>query len=587
MALLRSALRAVVAALALVVATFALERPARAAMMYHHDLTSLALEADVVVRARQTAERKVDAYTTVRSMKVTRSYKGDLTAGATFDIAYDLYAMSTFDSWGAPPDAGAGPVLGPELVFFLRRAEARAGQPVGAGGGGYWIVPSGLRIFLDGKAHRFEQWNNPGGYVPVPQGHDPFDIFGDPRGGAPLDLAGLEAEITVAVRRARDVEAALSAPDSPAARRRLVELAGRGPGDAPANTSIGGFYADVVAKRVIEALAKTGDLTATLEALARSSGVSTFGLRASFDLTRVLAAAEDKKLPTASRVAALRLADGRWYDMQKTPGADARVVALYSDKEPDVRIAALAVRATDKPTEAQKAAVLARWKAETDDRVRVVLVAAAESRGLRASLRRAGSIVTATRARDVLTVTWADPDDRVNLMVKSVRVVARRSGEPDRAADLTKAAAHYSNGSAGSWVARVAFDPPLAPGDVAIDVDLVVEDLNKRQPDVAKHIALGTMSVAPAPTTPPGPTAAASAPEPSASAHGAAGDAGDAGHAPLPPRRSSCACELAVSARSDLATLVAAALALAAVGRRRLSARTATSSDSRSPSSRA
>jgi hypothetical protein len=565
---LRSLLRLALAAVAVVCATLAFERPARAAMMHHHDLTSLALQADVIVRARQTAERKADTYTTVRSMKVTRSYKGTLTAGAAFDIAYDLYAMEPFGSWGNPPDAGAGPVLGPELIFFLRRAEDRPGQERGAGGGGYWIVPSGLRIFLDGKAQRFEQWSNPGGYVPVPQGHDPFDIFGDPRGGAPLDLAGLEAEIAVAVRRARDVEAALSAPDSPAARRRLVALAGPAPEDAPTSTSLGGFYADVVARRVIEALAKTGDLTTTLEALARSSGVATFGLNAGFDLGRLLSAAEDKKLPTASRVAALRMADGRWYDLRATPSADARVVALFSDKEPEVRAAALAVQTTEKPTEAQKTALLARWKAETDDGVRVALVNAAASRGLRASLARTGPVVSASRARDVVRVTWADPDERVNLMVKEARVVATRAGSPDRTVDFTKAPASYSNGSTGGWVARIAFDPPLSPGDVEIALDVVVEDLNKRQPDVSKHVGLGTMTVtAPAASPPtPSPSAAPSAP--------ATSDAGDAGPPPIrPTRRSACACDLAASHRAAWVLPLSLAFALATMAAARRSRR--------------
>lgn len=558
-------------ALALALAALTRDGTARAAIMHHHDLTSLALEADAIVRARQIAEKKVDPYTTERTMKVTRSYKGELSAGASFVVAYDLYTTEPFD--GIPRDGGA-PKLGEELVFFLRRAPSDGGAP------GFRLVSSGLRIFLDGKAHRFEQWNNPGGFVPVPQGRDPYDLFGDTRGGEPLDAAGLDAAILEAVARAVAIETALAAPDRPATRRRLVSLAGFEPEAAPVGASLAGFYADAAGKRIVEALAKRGDLHATLEALSRTPGVGTFQLRTGLDAEQVLRAAENPRLREPSRVAALRLAEGMWPALREMPSADARLAALLSDPSPEVRLAALAVRPRETPTERMKEAVLARWKAEKEDRVRIALVGAAAGLGIRGSLTRGPPTVFADLRRDVVRVAWAAVDERVNLVVRRAEVVAKRDGEPDRTFDLMKGPASYSNGSTGSCVSRIV-DPSLRPGDYAITLDVVVADLAKREPDVTRRFVLGTMRVDAADRAPAASTPSAAAPAASAS------DLGDAGPPPVSPaRRSACGCESVGGGASRAAAPWGALFAWIVAGARRR-ARTAKSRGRRADADRA
>jgi hypothetical protein len=145
-----------------------------------------------------------------------------------------------------------------------------------------------------------------------------------------------------------------------------------------------------------------------------------------------------------------------------------------------------------------KAAVVGRWKAETDDRVRLALVHAAESNKMLGDLAELPAklpIVAATRTRDVLTIRWADLDARTNLMLKSARLTARRPGEADRVLDLMDKPSSYSNGRTGSFTTRIGFTPAFSPGEVTLELSLVLEDLNKHRPADARTLALGTMQV--------------------------------------------------------------------------------------------
>jgi len=102
-------------------------------------------------------------------------------------------------------------------------------------------------------------------------------------------------------------------------------------------------------------------------------------------------------------------------------------------------------------------------------------------------------IVTVTRARDVVTIAWGDVDEKINLMVRSALLVAKREGQADRTVDLFAKHSSYSNGSTGYLAARLAFDPPFSPGDVALEVSVVLEEINKKRPDETRHFTLGTM----------------------------------------------------------------------------------------------
>ncbi len=522
--------------LVVVVAIALLPRAAWAAMMYHHDLTSLALEAEEIVRARQVSERKENDWTTVRTMRVTRVYKGHLATGGDFEISYDGYSLVPFSFWGAPD---AGPPPGDEMVLFLKRRQSE-----GDAGPGLWLVPSGLRILLGSKVQRFEQWNNPGGYVPVPQGHDPFDLYGDARGGQGLDLAGFEVELEKAQARADQVSTALAAPDGPSARRHLIELCGPpSRDDEPRGIALGGFFSNLAAGKMVSELAKRGDLRATLEAYARSSGVASFRLDVPIPVAQILDAAADTKLALPLRLAALNFAEGKWYELRETPVADARLVSLLGDHAWQIRLAAVSVRATERPSTARRSALVARWKSETDDRVRIALVRSAESDHVVSELRAVHApmpVVTASLARDVVTIAWADLDDRVNLMVRSAQLVAKAADGDERTVDLFASRRSYSNGAMGSMTTQLSFDRPFLSGDVRCELSVVIEELNKARPDLSRHFALGTMRAA---------VVAQALHEPDAGAEAQRSEiVAPAPSAPIPvprARRSACGCEAA------------------------------------------
>ncbi len=551
--------------LVLLVLLLTAPRVAAAALMYHGDLTSLALSAEVIVRARPIAARKADEYTTVRTLKVTRSFKGDLAPGATFETTYDdLYSFGEVED--RFPDGGLKRKVGDEVVLFLQRPK----KPREKDGHVFVVLSSGLRIFLDGKAYRFEQWNNPGGFTAVPQGHDPFDIFGDPRGGDPLDLAGLDEEIEGALARAAVIRAALDEPDGPARRRRLVDLSGAAAEeDRPANSAIGGAYASTAATAIVEALASTGDLDAFLEALSRTDGVATSYVRMPFTIPTLLAAAADRKRPVSSRVAALRLVAGRVFELRDTPGAEARFLPLLADPSPDVRIAAVALRSSESPSKAMKTALLNRWKVERDDRVLIAIAEAAIAMQLRWELDDLPGripIVAVERRRDVIRIGWAEPADGVNFAVREARLAVRRDGSPERVVDLWAHPAHYSTGSVAEATSRIVIEPPMTPGEATLELSVVLTDHAKHRPNVSRVFPLGTMNVTPDMIR-PARTRIDVLPSTSAAA--------DAGNAPSPTttaRRSACGCELLPDHGSPELWMLAVFSALVLERRRRRTA---------------
>lgn len=139
-------MRTTAAALGLAIASLAIAWPARAAMMAHHDLASLALEADAIVRAERTGGP--DDAATYRVVRVLAG--GGVRAGETITIAQSVYfvdARATF----APPLAGP---VEPSAFLFLR-AGRDPSQPA------WSLVGSGLRLVAGGRAYRFEQRSNP------------------------------------------------------------------------------------------------------------------------------------------------------------------------------------------------------------------------------------------------------------------------------------------------------------------------------------------------------------------------------------------------------------------------------------------
>lgn len=282
---------------------------ARAAAMPHYDLAGLVLESDaVVVATRSPSAGGASRY------RVTRSIRGPLAVGVELAIDDRPYGTD-------------GHAIDAEVVAFLRRDDR----------GGWFLTSSGLRVTEGGKVFRFEQWNNPGGFTMVAQGHDPADAWnGD---DAAIDRVTLERELAVAIARADGVAPALALTDP--ARRRAAAFALLPP--AGVSEPGMGFYRDEVSARIAAGLAAAGDLDGALDARARDrSGPGWATTLAPAPALVAIAAATTA--PGSRRVAALEaLRPGALF----ADAADLRaVVALLDDADPAVRIAAIATAAT-------------------------------------------------------------------------------------------------------------------------------------------------------------------------------------------------------------------------------------------------
>lgn len=542
----------------LVLSLLSMTTTARAALLPHYDLTSLAFQAKNVVRAKQVSEKTIDPSTTERTMVVTANYKGDWNPGATFTVSTDGYSMRAYEDIFQPPPKP--PVIGPEMIFFL--------SPKGT------IVASGLRIFRNGKAMRFGQMSNPGGYYPLPQGLDPWDTCADPRANKVVDLAGLEAQLAAALRRSADVKRALVSPDA----RALAALVG----DVIEESDDSSCYDDAVARAILEELAKRNDIPALLDAASRTKETRyRFPIEGDAHERALFAAAESSASPLTSRLAALRLLRERAHFIFEDTSYDARFVALLSDPESRVRAAALLVRDRHRPLSAMKAAIRALWAKETDDRVRVALVRAAAREDMRADLIATPGVTWPASAvfvaNGVVQVPWADADPNVSMQLGSIKITMTRNGQA-RTAKLESAVQTALGRGEGLITAQIVFEPPLASGLYETEVSIALEDERRPSARSSKRtVKLGSLP-APAPLAIPAPVTASTFPiddpplapapvtapsTPPAVTPSTSATAPPAPVRPLSPKRNGCGCDTTSRDPATLeALLLLAALAL-------------------------
>ncbi len=545
-------------ALVLFAAGLLLPTRAHAAMMPHYDMVSLALEADAIVRGRVVGERRQDQWTTFKKIEIVRAYKGPLKVGDRIELSYDLYSMRPIFEGIGPSDAGR-PELGPDIVFFLETG--RRGRVFMVGGPPVWqphgnplvgdagsvdptsiswsVVPSGVRTFLGGKAQRFVQWSNPGGYGPHPQEAED----GDPRAG--VDLRGLERAIDRAMSRAGAIEAALEAPDSPARRDRLVELSTFG-GDRESS-----FYDNRAGTHIVETLAQLVDLPRTLLAVSRAHGASVVRAASPFTATALFDAAGNAKSPLPLRLAAIDLLAAQWSELRKEKDAERRVIALMSDPDIRVRTEILRIHPTEKATATMRAAIVRRFTVEPDEGARIALFHAARAREMLADLPRAKEpLMTARRTGDRVAILWADVDDHANWMVADSSRITVTSGSKKTSLPVFGPETSYSNGASGEFRLRVGGTALPAGGEVELRVDL--EELNTKRV-VSRVIALGALGIdAPAPD----PTAGAqeAAPDPGPRAAAEAGT--DAAMASARPEQRRCGCATEGDSVGSLAAMI-------------------------------
>jgi hypothetical protein len=273
---------------------------ADAAAMMHYDLAGLLLQSESVV----VAERIADAPSKPHhgSYQVLKVLRGPAKVGAVLELYDGLFDRAGIDR---------------EVVLFL------------APSGG--LVSSGMRVFIGGRAFRFEQWSNPGGWHMVPQGDDPIDQW---RPTPQLDRPGLDKAIAAAAKRIAAFDAAILERD-PAVRRAAVLALFAPPGTGRSNPA--GFYYDLLAERARTALGTAGDIEGALLVAMRDRG--TGWRRSDFaPVADLLAIAADGKRAVDLRITALTYARDRLADDAANLRA---VVTLVDDADPRMRAAAV------------------------------------------------------------------------------------------------------------------------------------------------------------------------------------------------------------------------------------------------------
>ena len=479
-----------IVAVVLAVATLLFPRSARAMLMPHYDLDSLAFESDAIVAATKIGERKVDEYTTATTLRVTRVYwaavANDIEIGKTVELEYSLYTFGP--PWGYDQGQRVHEVA-PEMIFFLAHPRARAAP--GVDPHAWYIVSSGMRIFMDGRLHRFVQMNNPGGFNAVP-GERPRDSK------TPFDRAGFDVELDRATARAADTRAALAEAASPNRAARLVALA-RDP-----RVREGGE--DLLGAAVLLALGKTNDLDALLDARAGAPRVRGFGLDHGIAVERLVDAA-GRATTLDRRLAALALLQGMGFELGRKQELGPKLAKLLDDPEKGIRQAALGLWFTDHMTpKVFSDAIVARFGVETDPRLRIALYLRARELGRGSELRMEGVelplVAAAAHARDgddpSLTVEWTDVE-MPERQAETVFVELRDGERLVHREDLFRRTTGSSSGAdRSSMTFPLTFAAPVEDREYDLTIEL---GLQRRGPGdtverVHRRISLGATRVA-------------------------------------------------------------------------------------------
>lgn len=470
------------AALAFMTAASALAHvDARAAMMTHTDLTSLAFESDAVIAARRGTTTKARPYLTPTDTTITKVYKGPLAVGDHLPLDFGLYS---FASPFAPPDADAGAPSEDVVLFLRRNAEAENQRRWDAGPVFDWYIePAGVRISIGGVMHRFEQWSNPGGFAPVLQGHDPYDLVNDPRGRYTYSRSTFEPLLLAALGRAQAAHEALAHTDTEAGRQHLLDMLGpEDPDDPDLSMRAGyvGFYRDDLAEAVIAQLAKEKDVLRTVRAMTRSrSVVDGHHVRMDLPVAEIIRAASDRSLSPHERAAAVSLLG--W--PRETPETRRAILGLLADPEPEVRAAAVLMPPSEPaPNDPFVNAVGRLFATEQDGRVLLAIKRSSwnmQRPGLTAARNPRPPIVTAYRTGRVVHAAWGTVAD-TDLHIERVTITARGPLPSQTVRTLVverKDLGESRGGSTGEADVALAFEPPLALGrwELAAEVALGTE----------------------------------------------------------------------------------------------------------------
>lgn len=475
-----------------------------AAPMEHHDLATLWFLAEEVVEAQEVAHGfELAEWNETTTYRVERTLKGTLAVEAEIVVFDDAWSTRIESSWdysdSENPRQLPAPAFEGRVYLFLTAAAPRMIAEGRYTREGLWQkVPSGMRLVAEGGVWRFEQWSNPGGYRPVPQGDDPQDVLvgslePNPQ---PLDVATFERELERARLRAEACARVLALADV-RTRNALLLVLLPPPRSFPPVQAIagGGFAADGLSERLREAIAESGDFEAYLEALGRDvrSEFQEFDGHRFIDVDRagrlesLVAAAEDPDQPRHRRDAALRvLADfGLWRGgpEEEEHGWQGRLTALLSDADPWIRAAAVEAVATYLAAEGvlrrnAVAALEAAFETETESEVLLSGAWATMRRDMKTRLldpvlrggrklvlvARRAPVAPAAGGADLLLgyeVAWREREQNPSLAFTASAVAS--DGTEHRASAVEAVQAMTSTGMARGFV-RVRFAEPLAAG---------------------------------------------------------------------------------------------------------------------------
>lgn len=371
--------RAVLAVVALstwlVLASWLAPSPASAALLPTHDLASLAYLAEHVVRATRTGERPGAHGSTITLLRVDHVYSGALERGATIELDLGLYGLEV-----DPFDRGSKrPAPGDPVVLFLARAPRSTGAA--SAEPELYVVSSGMRVLIDGRVHRFEQWSNPGGFRPVPQVREPCDRSAAGSCEEPVSFGPFERDLSAALERSKLAREALASSTTSVA----ALLDWIGPAESAAERRsivLGGYVVDEIAARASELVGERATLSELLEgvARARSRGLSTKTPLVRFRREDFAKVASSRSRSVRERVAALDLlADGWFPGDEPSAAAIAAFAPLLDDPEAGVRAAVIPVLRAHPSAQTFATWLRARHAKETDPEVMRAILQAADA----------------------------------------------------------------------------------------------------------------------------------------------------------------------------------------------------------------
>jgi hypothetical protein len=298
----------------------------RAIIMQHYDLESLALQAKSIVLAESDFHFSLVDGSKMTAFKVIKAFKGPLWSGQSILVGgLDSYVLDlNFESSPFGQKLEAQPKLDAGTFLFLDAEQD--------------IVLSGVRVLSQGKVYRFEQWCNPGPYIPVPQGRNPDDVHGLHATAEPVDLATFEKDLLAAIRRASNLEAAFKIPDAIKRRKMILDLLGPAlPFSEPTANTSGRCYSNLFASNAIDVFTDHGDVEGALEAVTRSWNVLGGHFRCSLNLAQLLMAAQDARSTIPLRSAALWLIENSHHPRPPGPIDLRGLKPLLADREIEIR----------------------------------------------------------------------------------------------------------------------------------------------------------------------------------------------------------------------------------------------------------